>query len=81
MIFPRQAIEIQATKLYEYQTIQIPKGMKINLVRTMLVERAEIGSWVLDRVRIYPDGRHLVTLRRRIIKPQLSVANYDSTVL
>ena len=75
MIFLRQAIEIQATKLYEYQTIQIPKGMKINVVRTMLVERAELGSWVLDRVRIYPDGRHLVTLRRRVIKPQLSLAN------
>ena len=75
MIFQRQAIEIQYTNSYEYQTIQIPKGMKINVVRSMLVERAELGSWILDRVRIYPDGRHLVTLRRRIIKPQLSLAN------
>lgn len=75
MMFLRQAIEIQSTNSYEYQTIQIPKGMKINVVRSMLVERAEIGSWILDRVRIYPDGRHLVTLRRRIIKPQLSLAN------
>ncbi|CAB4589226.1 unannotated protein [freshwater metagenome] len=75
MIFQRQAIEIQSTNSYEYQTIQIPKGMKINVVRSMLVERAEMGSWILDRVRIYPDGRHLVTLRRRIIKPQLSLAN------
>jgi hypothetical protein len=75
MIFQRQAIEIITTNSYEYQTIQIPKGMKINVVRSMLVERAELGSWVLDRVRIYPDGRHLVTLRRRIIKPVLSLAN------
>lgn len=75
MIFLRQVIEIQNSNSYEYQTIQIPKGMKINVVRSMLVERAEIGSWILDRVRIYPDGRHLVTLRRRIIKPQLSLAN------
>ena len=75
MIFQRQAIEIQSTNSYEYQTIQIPKGMKINVVRSMLVERAELGNWILDRVRIYPDGRHLVTLRRRIIKPQLSLAN------
>ena len=75
MIFLRQAIEIQTTNSFEYQTIQIPKGMKINVVRSMLVERAELGSWVLDRVRIYPDGRHLVTLRRRIIKQQLSLAN------
>lgn len=75
MIFQRQAIEIHTTNFYEYQTIQIPKGMKINVVRSMLVERAELGSWVLDRVRIYPDGRHLVTLRRRIIKPVLSLAN------
>ena len=75
MIFLRPVIEIQSTNSYEYQTIQIPKGMKINVVRSMLVERAEMGSWILDRVRIYPDGRHLVTLRRRIIKPQLSLAN------
>jgi hypothetical protein len=75
MIFQRQAIEIHSSNTYEYQTIQIPKGMKINVVRSMLVERAELGSWILDRVRIYPDGRHLVTLRRRIIKPQLSLAN------
>ena len=75
MIFLKQAIKIQPTNSYEYQTIQIPKGMKINVVRSMLVERAELGSWILDRVRIYPDGRHLVTLRRRIIKPQLSLAN------
>lgn len=75
MTFLRQVIEIQSTNSYEYQTIQIPKGMKINVVRSMLVERAEMGSWILDRVRIYPDGRHLVTLRRRIIKPQLSLAN------
>lgn len=75
MIFLRQVIEIQNSNSYEYQTIQIPKGMKINVVRSMLVERAEMGSWILDRVRIYPDGRHLVTLRRRIIKPQLSLAN------
>ena len=75
MIFLKQAIKIQPTNSYEYQTIQIPRGMKINVVRSMLVERAELGSWILDRVRIYPDGRHLVTLRRRIIKPQLSLAN------
>lgn len=75
MIFLRQVIEIQNSNSYEYQTIQIPKGMKINVVHSMLVERAEMGSWILDRVRIYPDGRHLVTLRRRIIKPQLSLAN------
>ena len=75
MIFLKRVIKIHASNSYEYQTIQIPKGMKINVVRSMLVERAELGSWILDRVRIYPDGRHLVTLRRRVIKPQLSLAN------
>lgn len=75
MTFLKQAIKIHPSNSYEYQTIQIPKGMKINVVRSMLVERAELGSWILDRVRIYPDGRHLVTLRRRVIKPQLSLAN------
>ena len=71
MIFQRQGIEIITTNSYEYQTIQIPKGMKINVVRSMLVERAELGSWVLDRVRIYPDGRHLVQLKRKVWRPEI----------
>ena len=44
-------------------------------MQKMLAEFAERDRWILDRVRIYPDGRHLVTLRRRIIKPALSLAN------
>lgn len=75
MMFQRRVIEIKSESTFEFQTIQVPKGAKINAVRSMLVEKAEIGSWILDRVRIYPNGKHLITLRRRVIKPELSIIN------
>jgi hypothetical protein len=38
------------------------------VVRRLLVERAEQGGWVLDRVRIGHDGKRRVILRRKIIR-------------
>lgn len=35
----------------------------------MLTEYAERERWVVDRVRIYPDGRHLVQLKRKVWRP------------
>lgn len=52
----------------EFVTIYVPRGTSRNAVRQLLVEHAEHGRWTLDRVRVYPDGRRLVRLRRRIIK-------------
>lgn len=52
----------------EYVTLTLPRGTSRNAVRQLLVEHAEHGRWTLDRVRIYPDGRKVVRLRRRIIK-------------
>lgn len=46
----------------------IPRGMSRAAVRQLLVDQAEHGHWTLDRVRIYPDGRRTVRLRRRIIR-------------
>jgi Family of unknown function (DUF5703) len=33
-----------------------------------LTDAAEYGRWELDRLRLYPDGRRRVVLRRRIIR-------------
>jgi hypothetical protein len=57
-----------AASEYEFITLTMPRGLSRNGVRQLLVEHAEQGRWTLDRVRIYPDGRKVVRLRRRIIR-------------
>lgn len=52
----------------EYCTLTLARGTSRNAMRQLLVEHAEKGRWTLDRVRIYPDGRKVVRMRRRIIK-------------
>ncbi len=56
---------------YEYHLIRVPRGVPRGAVRTMLTEYAERERWVLDRVRIYPDGRHVVQLKRKVWRPDL----------
>lgn len=52
----------------EFITLTLPRGISRSAVRQLLVDHAERGHWTLDRVRIYPDGRRIVRLRRRIIR-------------
>ena len=54
---------------YEYQLIRLPRWAKKGAVAQMLTDYAERERWTLDRVRIYPDGRHLVQLRRKVWRP------------
>lgn len=56
------------TSELEFVTLTIPRGTSRAAVRQLLVEHAEHGRWTLDRVRIYPDGRKVVRLRRRIMR-------------
>jgi hypothetical protein len=53
---------------WEYDRLVIPRDFSRNYVTRLLVERAEHGGWVLDRVRIGPDGNRRVVLRRKIIR-------------
>jgi hypothetical protein len=53
---------------YEYDQFTLPRSYSRSVVTRMLVERAEVGGWELDRVRIGPDGRRRVVLRRKIIR-------------
>jgi hypothetical protein len=55
---------------YEYHLIRVPRGTKKSTLHKMLTEYAERERWILDRVRIYPDGRHLVQLKRKIWRPE-----------
>jgi hypothetical protein len=59
---PRPGVE------WEFDTVTFPRDFSRNVVRKLLVERAEQGGWVLDRVRIGHDGKRRVILRRKIIR-------------
>jgi hypothetical protein len=53
---------------WEFDSVTFPRDFSRNVVRKLLVERAEQGGWVLDRVRIGHDGKRRVILRRKIIR-------------
>ncbi|MEI8057874.1 MAG: DUF5703 family protein [Actinomycetes bacterium] len=53
---------------WEYREISLPRGTHREAARVALVELAEHGSWELARLRLYPDGRRRVWLRRRVLR-------------
>jgi hypothetical protein len=53
---------------YEYKRMDLPHGTTRNVARRLLTDAAEYGHWELDRLRLYPDGRRRVVLRRRIMR-------------
>jgi SRSO17 transposase len=59
---PRPGVE------WEFDAVNFGREFSRNVVTRLLVERAELGGWILDRTRITPDGRLSVVLRRKIIR-------------
>ncbi|UAL31527.1 DUF5703 family protein [Nocardioides rotundus] len=59
---PRPGVE------WEFQQVTYSRDFSRNVVTRLLVDRAEHGGWVLDRVRITPDGTRKVVLKRKIIR-------------
>jgi hypothetical protein len=57
---------------YEFRHLALPRGTSRGAARRMLTEYAEYGRWELSRVRVFPDGRRTVVLRRRILRIQRS---------
>ncbi|WP_232248358.1 DUF5703 family protein [Streptacidiphilus rugosus] len=53
---------------YEFRSLLLPRTVSRNEARALLTEQAEYGHWELDRLRLYPDGRRKITLKRRIIR-------------
>ncbi len=53
---------------YEFQRFSLSRTESRGAVRRLLTDRAEYGGWELDRLRLLPDGRRRVTMRRRIIR-------------
>jgi hypothetical protein len=53
---------------YSYLVLNLPRGTSRDLARRILTDHAEYGNWELARVRLYPDGSRIATLRRKIIR-------------
>nr|WP_042437432.1 DUF5703 family protein [Streptacidiphilus albus] len=53
---------------YEFRSLLLPRDVSRNEARRLLTEEAEYGHWELDRLRLFPDGRRKVVLRRKIIR-------------
>lgn len=53
---------------YEFDRFWLPRWHSRSAVTRLLTERAEYGGWELDRLRLLPDGRRRIVMRRRIIR-------------
>ena len=53
---------------YEYRSLALPAGTDRQAARNLLTMHAEYGHWELARLRLWPDGRRHVTLRRKILR-------------
>ena len=53
---------------WEYRELSMPRGTSRESARQALTGAAETGQWELDRLRLFPDGRRRVVLRRRVYK-------------
>jgi hypothetical protein len=49
---------------YEYQRLWMPPGTDRTTAQNILTIHALYGDWELSRVRVWPDGRRRVELRR-----------------
>lgn len=52
--------------VWEYTELKFPRRTARGDIRAYLTSMAEIDRWEVDRVRIYPDGRRWVRLRRKV---------------
>lgn len=54
--------------VWEFREVPLPRGTSRESARLMLTGAAETGHWELDRTRIFPDGRRLVRMRRKVYR-------------
>ncbi len=53
---------------WEFREVAMPRGITREVARQLVTGAAETGHWELDRTRIFPDGRRVVRLRRRVYR-------------
>jgi hypothetical protein len=56
--------------VWEFTELTFSSDIKRSEVKSYLTMMAEIDRWEIDRVRITPDGRRFVKLRRKIFHLQ-----------
>ena len=58
----------QRAATWEYRELAFPRGTTRETARILLTGAAETDHWELDVTRLYPDGRRIVRLRRRVYR-------------
>ena len=58
----------QRAATWEYREFAFPRGTSREAARQLLTGAAETEHWELDRLRLHPDGRRIVRLRRRVYR-------------
>jgi len=58
---------------YSYLVVYLPRGLSRDAARQVLTDHAEYGDWELTRVLLFADGSRKATLRRRVIRPVLTM--------
>jgi hypothetical protein len=53
---------------WEFWEVSLPRGTSREAARQLLTGAAETDHWELDRLRLFPDGRRIVRLRRRVYR-------------
>ena len=53
---------------WEYREFALPRGTSRETARMLLTGAAETEHWEIDRLRLTPDGRRHVRLRRRVYR-------------
>jgi hypothetical protein len=64
---------------YSYLILNLPRSTSRDVVRQILTDHAEYGSWELARLRLAADGSRTATLRRKIIRPGRSLSKPGSS--
>ncbi len=54
--------------MWEFRDLSLPRGTSREFARVLLTGAAETEHWELDRLRLYPDGRRTVRLKRRVYR-------------
>jgi hypothetical protein len=63
----------QRAATWEYWEMAFPRGTSREAARVMLTGAAETDHWELDQLRLSPDGRRTVRLRRRVYRMMRTV--------
>lgn len=59
---------LRTAPTWEFRDLSLPRGTTRESTRILLTGAAETEHWELDRLRIYPDGRKIVRLKRRVYR-------------